>query len=135
MRRPGRKILAVAVGRLAGMRGRDPNTVSVLLWARTADIRWKGLCGLLMALEPDKVRLSEHQVLFLLPEHGAARLHLAVKQDGAAARFVGGGGRSDGHGQRARRLEDQHVVAIFVGDADATEGAKHGACTIRIPSR
>ena len=39
MRRPGRKILAVAVGRLAGMRDRDPNTVSVLLWARTADIR------------------------------------------------------------------------------------------------
>lgn len=72
------------------------------------------------------MRLCQDQVLLLLPEHGAARLDLAMLEHVAAVRVVNGKVESHGRTRRGRR---ERLIVVEFG---APERAKHGACALAL---
>lgn len=107
------------------------------------DLPREGIRRLGLALEPDQMRVCQNQVFLLLPEHGAARLDLAVVQDMAAVcvvdgeveaeRGVGGGGRKGlivvvlGAPQRAKDRAGSLAVAS-TGQLRSRSSGGDGQC-------
>jgi hypothetical protein len=71
----------------------------------------KGIRGLCLALEADEVRLGQDEIFLLLPEHGAARLDLAMLQHVATVGVVVG--EVEAHGGACRGGRQRLVVVVL----------------------